>query len=288
MPTRESCGKINLFLEITGKRNDGYHDLESIFLEIDLADRLSAEPAEAGVSLVCDAPNLSVGEDNLVVAAANALAEARGIRKGIRYVLRKRIPLGGGLGGGSSNAAAALRLANEIWEAGLSDAELARLGARLGSDVPFFLHGGTCLVEGRGERITPLPAFPNTAALVLVLSSIHSDTAAAFRGLRLGEGAERRSSADFLRAMRSGDVAAMADSAFNRFEETVFAALPGLAAIRARIRETTRVEARLSGSGSALWCFGDAADMDNRLAKDREFAELRDRYNLRIVPVRGR
>lgn len=260
-----SPAKINLFLEVTGKRPDGFHDIESVFLEIDLADRLAVEPAEGGVSLACDHPGLTTGPDNLVVKAAETLKRIAGVKEGARFRLEKRIPMGSGLGGGSSNAAAALRLANDLWGAKLSNIELAAIGATVGSDVPFFLYGGTCLCRGRGEIIESLPDFPRETPLCLALSGIHSDTAAAYRGLSLANRAEQRRADPFISALASGDADAMARLAFNRFEPTVFAALPELAAIHARLADAG-LPARLSGSGSALWFFGSADTAREALA----------------------
>lgn len=256
-----SCpAKINLFLEVVGKRPDGYHDIESVFVSIDLADTLSADASEDGVSLECDHPGMSTDGRNLVVKAAELLRRECGVTEGISFRLQKRIPAGGGLGGGSSDAAAALRLANSIWNCGLSNADLAELGGRVGADVPFFLHGGVCLCEGKGERITRLPFCPTAHPFILALPPIHSDTAAAYKGLRLPPPGQAKRAAAFMRAMERGDVDEMAATAFNRFEESVFAALPGLAALHAGLEKTASRRVRMSGSGSGLWLFADAAD----------------------------
>lgn len=261
MPTRVSPAKLNLFLEVTGRRSDGYHDIVSVFVEIDLADTLHAEPDPDGTTtLQCDDPRVPTGSDNLILRAANLLRDECGGAGGIRFRLEKRIPMGGGLGGGSSNAAAALRLANELWRTGLSDGELAELGARIGSDVPFFLRGGTCLCEGRGERVTPLAPFPARIPLGLALCGIHSDTAAAYRGLVLPDPDGCRRPDAFIAAMERADVDAMADAAFNRFEPTVFAAIPALRNIHGKLEQTLHRPVRMSGSGSGLWFFGAVPD----------------------------
>lgn len=257
MPTLSSPAKLNLFLEVIGRRPDGFHDIESVFLEIDLADTLSAAPAETNaITLTCDNPAVPTGDGNLVVRAAELLRRECGVGAGIRFHLEKRIPMGGGLGGGSSNAAAALRLANNVWNTGLADADLAVLGARLGSDVPFFFYGGACLCQGRGEIITPLAPFPAAVPLGLAVTGIHSDTAAAYRGLRhLGTG-DLRSAERFIRAINAGDAEAMAAAAFNRFEESVFMALPRLGEIHRHLETRLGRPVRMSGSGSGLWFLG--------------------------------
>ncbi len=281
--------KINLFLEVTEKRADGYHNLESVFLAIDLADTLAAFPAESNaITLECDAPGVPLDENNLIVKAASLLRResgAGGGGQGIRFVLDKKIPMGGGLGGGSSDAAAALRLANRIWNAGLADSDLAELGGRLGSDVPFFFRRGACLCRGRGEITAPLPPPPEGLAIGLVVSNIHSDTAAAYRGLRLPAPGERRSAGAFVRAMAAGDIAAMAGAAFNRFEKTVFAALPELAAIRDVLTAATGLAVRMSGSGSALWFFGNADDISDIMSHNNDWRALAEQRTIRILPA---
>lgn len=284
MPTLvlASPAKLNLFLEVVGKRPDGYHDLESVFLEIDLADTLAARSVEDGhITLACSNAGVPHGDGNLVVRAATLLRRECGIRDGIHFELDKRIPMGGGLGGGSSNAAAALRLANRLWKTGLSDRELAAIGLQVGSDVPFFLQGGVCLCRGRGEVITPLESFPRDIKLGLALSGIHSATADAFRGLRLPGSGRAFTAEAFIRAMRAGDVEAMTKEAFNRFEETVFAALPALDALHRVLEKKLGHPVRMSGSGSGLWFFAEERNADAshpgvKLLKIRPRPEIRE------------
>jgi len=144
--------KINLTLEVTGKRPDGYHELVSIMQTISVADELSLSRA-SDLTLDCDQPELA-GEDNLVLRAARLLGA------GGHFELRKRIPVAAGLGGGSSDAALALRLLDTVHHLHLTPEQLLDAAAKLGSDVPFFLHGGTALIEGRGERVRPLADLP--------------------------------------------------------------------------------------------------------------------------------
>ena len=158
--------KINLTLEVLGRRNDGYHEVRTILQTIDLADRLEVLPFHAlQVELWMKAP--LNGEANLVWRAATALAERGNTEPQARIYIHKRIPVGMGLGGGSSDAAAALQALNQLWDLKLSTGELAQVAARVGSDVAFFLWGGTALAEGRGERITPLPPVPPLAATLV-------------------------------------------------------------------------------------------------------------------------
>ena len=152
--TLHPCAKVNLFLHITGRRSDGYHTLQTVFQLIDLCDELTLRPsATLGFSPDSDQPG---GEDDLCLRAARALQDHFGVSYGATLTLKKRIPEGGGLGGGSSDAAATLLGLNRLWGLGAPRALLAELGSRLGADVPVFVHGQTAWAEGVGERLTPL------------------------------------------------------------------------------------------------------------------------------------
>lgn len=150
--------KTNLWLRMVGRREDGFHNIETRMVALSLADRLSLEniPDSVKVSLSCDDPKLETGEGNLVVRAVRALEEHCGRRFGLRLHLQKNIPLEAGLGGGSSDAAAALKGVNQLLELGLDKGELAALAAGIGSDVPFFIHDSPCDCSGRGEIVTPV------------------------------------------------------------------------------------------------------------------------------------
>ena len=155
MVTVKAHAKVNLTLEVLGRREDGYHDIVSIMQTIDLRDTLRLEPADT-ITLHCDRVDL-LSPDNLALKAANLLRKVTGCDKGARITLQKEIPVAAGLGGGSSDAAATLQGLNLLWELGLSVDGLMSLAMQLGSDVPFFMRGGTAMASGRGERIRPLP-----------------------------------------------------------------------------------------------------------------------------------
>jgi 4-diphosphocytidyl-2-C-methyl-D-erythritol kinase len=176
--------KINLGLEVLGRRPDGYHELRSVLQTIDFHDRLSFERAPSGIHLTVVGADLPVGPDNLVHRAAHLLAEAAAWRGGAAIHLEKRIPPGAGLGGGSADAATTLLALDRLWGLGASAPELHRLASRLGMDVPFFLYGGTALAVGRGDEIYPL-ALGIDFPIVLILPDFSISTAAAYGSLRL-------------------------------------------------------------------------------------------------------
>ena len=188
MPRRavSAYAKINLGLRIAGKRADGYHDLETNFLQITLADQLFFETtSSATFEMECNRPEIPCDHANLCAQAYERLSAYLGRRQGLRLRLQKGIPAGAGLGGGSSDAAVTLITLNNLWEAGLSQSELYQLAIRLGSDVPFFLEGGLCRATGRGEVITPLAELPDFWVLV-VTPDIWISTAWVYDQVKIG------------------------------------------------------------------------------------------------------
>src|SRR5438132_11639998 len=153
----QAPAKVNLFLEVLGKRPDGYHDLETLMVAVDVTDTLEFWPDESGaLTLTCDAPGLTTGPDNLVLRAADRLKRHANYPGGAAIHLAKSIPMQAGLAGGSSDAATSLKGLNRLWNLGLPDAELARLAAEIGSDVAFFFAPGAAWCTGRGEKVEPM------------------------------------------------------------------------------------------------------------------------------------
>jgi 4-diphosphocytidyl-2-C-methyl-D-erythritol kinase len=159
--------KLNLFLHVTGRRADGYHELQTAFQFLDVGDLLWFEvTGGGGIELGCALPGISVSQ-NLIVRAARCLADRSGCQQGVRIRVDKCLPVGGGLGGGSSDAATTLVALNALWGLGLGADELARLGLQLGADVPVFVHGAAAWAEGVGEKLTPLPGLAEPWYLVV-------------------------------------------------------------------------------------------------------------------------
>ena len=159
--------KINLTLDILRRREDGYHDLQMVMQSVTLADRLTVTPAQGAVGqAVSDLHFLPTGGKNLAQMAAAAFRQAAGLGGQVDVSIQKRVPVCAGLAGGSADAAAVLRAMNRLTSAGLSSVELAKIGERVGSDVPFCVLGGTALAEGRGERLTPLSPLPPCSIVI--------------------------------------------------------------------------------------------------------------------------
>lgn len=240
-------GKINLALEVVRRRPDGYHDLVTVFQTVDLADELTFEPADE-LTLECDDPSLAT-EDNLVLRAARLLGEGRGAR----MRLTKRIPVAAGLGGGSADAAAALRGLSRLWGLRTTEGELLQHAAALGADVPFLLRGGTALAEGVGERIEALPELaPAWVVLHTPESGPADKTARAFKALRPGhltDGSFTRLLAKRIHAQVSLPLA----EAPNAFESVADDLFPSLGAARARFAAAGAPWCRLTGAGPTLF-----------------------------------
>jgi len=243
--------KVNLFLEVLGKRADGYHEIATLILAIDLEDELDVAPAESGeLSLTCDDPALPTGPENLVLKAASRLRAETGTSAGARIHLRKRIPWAAGLGGGSSDAAAALEGLNELWKLGLSTAALARVGSDIGSDVPFFLNGPAAWCTGRGEVVSPV-AVGRQLDLVLVKPPEGLSTADVYRRLVVpGTPVDGRAARE---ALASGDVEALGRALFNRLQEPAFVLSPAVAETGRRVQGVGAAGSLMTGSGSALF-----------------------------------
>lgn len=255
--------KINLFLAITGRRADGFHDLVSVVAPVDFGDTLRVEPAD-GFSLTCDDAALPVDETNLVLKAANAFATAtagrRGGLGGARFFLEKRIPMGAGLGGGSSDAAAALRALNELAGRPLTPAGLAEVATRVGSDCALFLAGGPVIMRGRGERLEPLSAAVTTrlrGRRVLIFKPAFG-IATPWAYARLA--AEAPSSylpaaeaEDKVAAWMRDERAPVENLLFNNMERAAFAKFIPLPTLIDELHTRFGLAARMSGSGSA--CF---------------------------------
>lgn len=264
--------KLNLWLRVVGRRADGYHLLETLFHALDLHDDLAIALAADGVSLAvtADAPGLAVapGPDNLVERALRSLAARAGYGGGFRAALHKRIPHGGGLGGGSSDAAAALRLGNALLGAPLDDAQLAALASALGADCAFFLRGGSQWGRGVGDELTPAQLAPRHFVLVCPpfgcpTVEVYKTFAAMWRERAQGDTVEHIPAVDepegLLRAGFRNDLQAAAERV-----------QPALAPLRQRVAELARGEVAMTGSGSTLFVPWSAASDAQRCAQDLE------------------
>ncbi len=262
--------KVNLVLEVLGRDGD-YHRIASIVQSIDLCDVLNVE-LDREIRFECDEPSLRDG--NLVTRAATLLQESTACSLGARIELRKHIPWGVGLGGGSSDAAATLLALNELWGLKLPLSRLARLASVLGSDVPFFVYKGTALVEGRGEKVTPLPSLASTSFVLLVpsLPKVEGKTKQMYGNLRVADFSAGQFVEAALASLRGRKVIDHT-LVYNVFERVAFAFFPKLDKYRRILEEAGAPRVCLAGSGPGLFTFfsgkEEAAELFSRLKKQR-------------------
>lgn len=180
-----SPAKINLYLKVLGKRLDGYHDLRMVMTKVSLFDEITLTINNKEISLSCDNPDLPLGTENIAWKAANLFMEENKIKAGLTIDIKKRIPMGGGLGGGSSNAASVLMGLNTLFGSPASQNELMQMALKLGADVPFFIFNGAAVAEGVGEKLSPVKDLPEMR-VILLMPGIEVSTAYIFRKLNLG------------------------------------------------------------------------------------------------------
>ena len=279
----ESPAKVNLFLEVLGKREDGYHNVETILETVDLFDSLTLKETKEGIEIACppslrsgvsrresDFPSLPLGRENLAYQAAFLLKKRLGLKKGIQITINKRIPLASGLGGGSGNAASVLLGLNKLWNLDLSYEELFQLARELGADVPFFLRGGRTLGKGRGDELQPLSQDP-ALYFVLVSPDFEVSTEGVYENLK-NLTKEARSIKIILSALNSGKITKIGNSLYNRLEEVVIPRHPQIAKIKKRLLELGAGGALMSGSGPSVFGLADdkksAAEIYRKIKKD--------------------
>ena len=249
----KSPAKINLGLKIIKKRDDGYHEIETIFQMVSLFDTLTFRSIQVGIVLKTDRDKLPVGETNLVVKAAKLLQQETGIQKGVEIFLEKKIPVGAGLGGGSGNAAFTLMGLNNLWELHLKKKELMKLAITLGSDVPFFLSDcSSAIGKGRGEILTPFENRSNIH-VVLVSPNIHISTGSIYKEMNLGLTSNSKDINILRSLMVKGRITELGSYLYNDLETVVCKRYPALTEIKKKLINSGAVGALVSGSGSSVF-----------------------------------
>ena len=247
-----AAAKINLYLDVLRHREDGYHDIETLYQPVSLWDELTYEKTPAGIELEGDDPSIPWNEDNLCHRAARLILESSGTRGGVRIGVSKGNPPGAGLGGGSSDAAATLLAINELYQCGFSNEELQKLSLTLGSDVPFFIFGRSAVGRGRGELLEGVPGLPG-GWILIVKPDVTVSTRWAYQNfnLILTKGADGAKLAALLEGMQR--FPAIRLETRNSFEAGVVEHYPSVSGILSALRDEKPVLSSLSGSGSA--CF---------------------------------
>jgi len=284
----EAPAKINLYLEVGPPRSDGYHPVRTVLQAVDICDLLEVEVTEGGegieLAVEGDAP---AGDDNLCYRAAAVFLAATGMRMGIKIRLSKRIPQAAGLGGGSSDAAAVLRIMNFITGEALNREELLRTAASLGMDVPFFLIGGTALGEGRGERMTPLPQAPPLPVL-LVNPGAALSTAEVYRHFDLsgGDDPPAQGPGPLVAALPAGDVVTIATLLHNSLQRAACELMPEVGALLEKAAEAGAAGTLVSGSGPTVFILATSDEESALLEEEmRRHAPVVFRTRFRMAGV---
>ncbi len=266
--------KINLTLDITGRDERGYHLLSSVFSEISLADTVTLTPEGRGITMTCDFPFLPTDSRNLCVKAATAFLDAFGFPEGDFHIdLVKRIPSGAGLGGGSSDAAAVLKLLCRHFEVPLTHPKVQAIALSVGADVPFFLQGGCCLAEGVGEKLTPLPHLSGyTAVLAKTLES--ASTPEVYRQYDALPSPQIGTTPAFLRALEQG--ADFAPHISNHLTAATQTLCPSVIRLKNRMLSSGAAAAEMTGSGSCVYGLFRSEEQANLVAKhlEADFVEV--------------
>ena len=271
---KESPCKVNLLLNILGRRADGFHELETIMQPVNLCDRLSFKREGSAIQLTCSEPTLPTDSGNLVHRAAAAFLQQAGIQDGVRIHLEKRIPMAAGLGGGSGNAATTLLALNEMFGSPLAPVQLDAIAASLGSDIPFFLQDKPALALGRGEKVTSLAAFPalRGAAFLLIHPGFGIATPWAYKELARFptalNGTPGRAE-KLVTLLNAADIAVAGAAFYNSLEAPALDKYPLLALYQEFLRAHGAAAALMSGSGSTTFAIArsisDAKEIEQRV-----------------------
>ena len=244
-----SPAKVNLYLKVLSKRSDGYHNILSIVDIISLCDTVHIEDTENDEIVVCDDQGiLPRGEDNTVFRAARLLKEAAAVRRGVRIDIEKRIPIGSGLGGPSTNAATVLKELSTLWGLGLKKEDQCRIGSMVGADVPLFIHGKPCVMEGIGDIVNPVE-LPFMWYLI-VYPNIAISTRLVYEGLKIVLTKKENDIKLMSNFKKIGDITSILE---NDLEYTGITMCPQIGAIKNRLKEAGALGSLMSGSGSSVF-----------------------------------
>ncbi|MCB5560157.1 4-(cytidine 5'-diphospho)-2-C-methyl-D-erythritol kinase [Anaerosalibacter bizertensis] len=265
----EAYGKVNLALDVIRKRNDGYHDINTIMQQIDLKDIVTIKDREKGIKIECNNPEVPVDSSNLVYTAWEKMKEKAKIDRGVHIIIEKNIPVASGLAGGSTDAAAVLKGLNKLWKLNFSKKELMDIGVSIGADVPYCIMGGTALAEGIGEKLKILKSFSNKLIL-LANPGISVSTAHVYNSLRLDK-IEKSPDMDMLvQAVENDDIYTLAKNMGNILEQVTVEEFSQIKTIKEDMIRYGALGSLMSGSGPTV--FG-LFDDEKKLVKCKEYLE---------------
>ena len=250
----KAYAKINISLDIVGKREDGYHLLEMIMQAVDMYDEIEVEAAKEGISIYCNKPYVPTDERNLAYKAAKIFMQHFKINSGVKINIIKNIPVSAGMAGGSTDAAAVLKLCNKIFNVNASDEVLMELGLKLGADIPYCIKGGTALCKGIGEDITILKPFKDKI-LVVVKPPFGVSTKGVYQAFDLSKVRNHPNNAELIDAMERDDLEFVSTNMKNLLENVTLKKHKVLISIKEELRSLGAIGAMMSGSGPTIFAF---------------------------------
>lgn len=272
----DSYSKINLTLNILGKRRDGYHNIETIMQSINLNDRVFVREEKEGINIKCNHPQVPIDTQSLAYRSAEKILNRYRITKGVKIEIDKKIPLASGMAGGSANSASILVGINRLFSLNLSNEDLRVIGEELGMDVPFCIQNGIALAYHRGEKVTPLSPVNPPLWIVIINPGFEIPTKWAYNNLDLSLiKREKNNTKAMLEALKKGGARGIAKNLFNSFEELIIKKYPEIGKIKDRLIEEGTLGALMSGSGSTV--FGIAQNKEQAL---KIYKKLKSEYKL--------
>lgn len=252
----KAYGKINISLDIVGKREDGYHLLKMIMQNVDLYDSMSFERCSKGINISCNRPYIPTDDRNLVYKAAKLFMDTYGISEGVNIYLKKNIPVAAGMAGGSADAAAVFKALTQVFNIDVGDNELMSLGLKIGADVPYCIMGGTALCEGIGEVITPLKPFKNHI-LILVKPNFGVSTKEVYKNLDISKIFKHPDTDALIKAMEEDKLEEVCSGMKNLLENVTLRKYPVLKRIKEDMIKMGAMGSMMSGSGPTIFAFFD-------------------------------
>ena len=269
----KAYGKVNISLDVVGKREDGYHLLSMIMQNIDLYDEIEVEKQECGIILECNKSYVPVDNRNLAYKAAEIFKERYDIVDGVKINIEKNIPVSAGLAGGSTDAAAVLKVMNKLFNVNATEEELMELGLKLGADIPYCIHGGTALCEGIGEIITPIKSFRDKI-VVLVKPAFGVSTKEVYKNFNLEKVKQHPKTAEIINAIENDDLNFVASNMKNLLENVTLRKHKILIKIKEEMNACGAINSMMSGSGPTVFAF-----FDDMLKAQRCFEKMKKKYS---------
>ena len=270
----DSYSKINLTLNILGKRRDGYHNIETIMQSINLTDRIFIKEEKEGIKIKCSHPLVPIDTQSLTYRSAEKILNRYRIKKGVKIEIDKKIPLASGMAGGSANSASILVGINKLFALNLSNKDLREIGEELGMDVPFCIQNGTAIAYHRGEKVTPLPPINPPMWIIIINPGFEIPTKWAYNNIDLDQiKREKNNTKVMLKALKEVGLEEIAKNLFNSFEELIIKKYPEIGKIKDRLIEESALGALMSGSGPTV--FGIAQNKEQAL---KIYKKLKSEY----------